>query len=117
MANALERARHAMSRMRQRTRQLEPVTAFGAFSGGATAGVLERQGMLPTSLGGMPVKPAIAGLLLLTAGSGTVGAVVRGAGYGVLGAYGYNAGKSGTLIAGEEGGVGDAEDNVLNFGG
>jgi hypothetical protein len=117
MRNALDRARHAMSRMRQRSQQLEPVTALGAFGGGATAGALERSGMLPTSLGGIPVKPVIAGLLLLTAPrSSTIGAALRGAGYGIAGAYGYNSGKSGTLIAGEDEIGADGEDSMLGLG-
>lgn len=119
--SALDKARATMARARQRAKQAEPVTALGAFGGGAAAGALERSGVLPTSVGGFPVKPALAAALLILAPRSTLGAAVRGAGYGMLGAYGYNAAKSGTLIAGEDF-IGsdvigaDPEDSMLGLG-
>lgn len=115
MASALERARHTMARIRARTKQQEPIRALGAFGGGAAVGALERSGILPPAILGFPSKPIVAGLAYAVSGalSGSWAAAVRGAGAGVFGAYGYAAGKSGTLIAGDETAIGDAEDVAL----
>jgi hypothetical protein len=114
--SAMDKARAVMARARQRAKQAEPIAALGAFGGGAAAGAMERSGLLPTALGGFPVKPLAAAALLMLAPRTNVGVAVRGAAFGLLGAYGYNAAKSGTLIAGEDVIGADSEDSMLGLG-
>lgn len=117
MASALEKARHSMARIRARMRQQEPIRALGAFGGGAAVGALERSGILPPSIVGFPSKPIVAAVVYAGASalSGTWAAAARGAGAGIFGAYGYAAGKSGTLIAGDDEIGSDSEDMALGL--
>lgn len=124
MASALEKARMSTGNLRKRVMAARPVETISAFLAGAAVGTLERSGFLPATVLGMPTKPLIAaGAYLL--GSGRLGSmgdsVAHGAADGIAGAYGYAAGKGGTLIAGLDDGeglenVGDAEDVALQLG-
>jgi hypothetical protein len=118
MASALEKARQGTSNLRKRVVASRPVETISAFLAGAMVGTLERNGFLPATVIGMPTKPLIAGAAYLL-GSGRLGtmgdSVAHGAADGIAGAYGYAAGKGGTLIAGLDDSteVGDSEDLQL----
>lgn len=120
MASALERARVSTSRLRARVANASPIRTLSAFAAGALVGALEARGILPASVLGLPLKPVIgAGLHLLASNApvgSTMNSVAGGAGDGTLGAYGYAAGKGGTLIAGDDY-VGDSEDSQLGLTG
>lgn len=122
MAGELQRAKASMKAMRARlsgpASRVE--RSAGAFLGGATVGVLEHQGIMGPTLLGMPTKPMAAGVayLLSKGSSGLASRMLQAAGDGLMGAYGYAAGKAGTLIAGDDGDDGDspyAEDAQLGF--
>lgn len=106
MSSKLEKARASMGRLRSRVKQAEPVRALSAVGAGAAVGALERKGTLPTTMAGVPAKPLIAAGLHFVASRSSVGgathSVLAGAANGIEGAYGYAAGKAGTLIAGED---------------
>lgn len=105
MASKLERARQSTSRLRQRVQSAEPLRAFSSFGAGLAIGTLESKDIVPPTIGGFPVKPAGAALAMFIASNSSVGSgthsVFAGIGEGLLGAYGYAAGKAGSLIAGQ----------------
>lgn len=100
----LARARASMQRLRQRYKAGEPTRALSAFGAGVAVGSLERTGVLPPAILSVPAKPVLASALLLlganSPGGSLASSLLMGAGDGVLGAYGYQAAKQGTLIAG-----------------
>lgn len=102
----LARARASMTNLRRKLRSSEPLRAGSAFGAGALVGALEARGTVPASVFGLPTKPVLA-TLAFAAGikappGSTMASVMLGAGDGIIGAYGYAAGRSGTLIAGIE---------------
>ena len=120
-STALEKARQHTSSLRKRFAGQAPIRAVSAFGGGALVGTLERLGTVPATVMGLPTKPLLATAMYAFASgqsaSGTAAAVAQGMGDGLLGAYGYAAGKGGTLIAGDDEVQGDAEDEALGLTG
>lgn len=106
MASKLERARASMGRLRQRVEGKEPLRALSSFGAGVAIGTLEQKGIVPVDVSGWPIKPTLATIAYIVAANSSVGttthAVFAGAGSGLLGAYGYNAGKTQSLIAGDD---------------
>lgn len=105
-SSKLARARISMTNLRRRLKSQEPVRALSAFAGGAAVGSLERINVLPPAVLGVPTKPIIATALFALGAQSTLGStqssMMLGLGEGVIGAYGYAAGKSGNLVAGDE---------------
>lgn len=106
MASKLERARQSVGRLRQRVQGTEPLRALSSFGAGVAMGTLEQKGIVPEDVSGWPVKPTLATIAYIVAANSSVGtsthAVFSGLGGGLLGAYGYNAGKKQSLVAGDE---------------
>lgn len=104
MSSKLEKARSSMTNLRRRIEGREPIRAASAFGAGAIVGTLERRGTLPITVVGLPVKPLLAlggyTIAMQSAQGRNMHAIFAGAGDGLAGAYGYAAGKAGTLIAG-----------------
>lgn len=117
MASKLERARAGVGRLRARVKGAEPLRAMSAFGGGAIVGTLEQRGVVPTTVVGLPTKPVVAVIAYAVAAQSSIGStthtVLSGMADGVLGAYGYAAGKARTLIAGDGGEEIDAEEEVV----
>ncbi|NIP95454.1 MAG: hypothetical protein GWO24_19230 [Akkermansiaceae bacterium] len=112
MASSLaKRAQSMRSRFQQRERDL--VGSSIGVATGLVTGAMERRGTLPISVVGLPSKLGL-GIVAVGASTmvrGRMGHALRRTGDALLTCYAYNAGKTGSAVAGWEDYVsGDEED-------
>jgi hypothetical protein len=102
------------ARFQQRERDL--VGSSVSVATGLVTGAMERKGTLPISVVGLPSKLGlgIVGLAASVAVRGKMGHAIRRVSDGLLTCYAYNAGKTGSVVAGWDDFVsGDEEDMEL----
>lgn len=97
-----ERSRALAQRHAKKLEPIERRTIAGI--GGAAYGMLEKSGILPVSVKGVPTKPVVALLATLVElkSSGTVRRGAAALADGLTFAYAMEAAKAGNFIAGDE---------------
>lgn len=101
MASSLAKRAQA-TRMRFQQREKDLVGSSISVATGLVTGAMERKGTLPVSVMGLPSKLGL-GIVALGASTlvrGKMGNALRRSGDGLLTCYAYNAGKTGSVVAG-----------------
>jgi hypothetical protein len=107
--------RTAAVRARYKERERDVVGSAVGVTTGLTIGAMENKGALPISVLGLPTKLGlgILGLGVSMFAPGRFGHVIRRAADASLTCYGYNAGRTGAVVAGMDDFVsGDDDDDT-----